>query len=188
MIGIGTIDEFVRTVLETKSHIIDQLVEGSALPEDFQQDVMSELRRVMGVLEPKLDKLPADEVDEKKVVELLRDAGTAFVETAAERVPATTLPAASNLPSPEAVSVLARVLAGPDQASYRIESSSKPGEFYELEVDGSDVGCSCKGFSYRGACQHARALKEALVAGGDLPKGFIKVSMAMDHRLRPLAG
>ena len=32
MVGSNTIDEFVKTVLETKSTLIDQLVEGSALP------------------------------------------------------------------------------------------------------------------------------------------------------------
>ena len=170
MVGSGTVDEFVRTVLETKSELIDQLVEGSALPEDFQRDVMGELRRVMGALQPKIDALPASEVDEEKVVELLREAGSAFVEAQ----PAPERPSESRMPSAEAVSVLARVLAGPERAQYRVDSSSKPGAFYELEVEGSDVSCNCKGFSYRGVCQHARMLKEALVTGGDLPEGYAK--------------
>ena len=123
MVGSGTVDEFVRAVLETKSALIDQLVEGSALPEDYQRDVMGELRRVMGALEPKMAALAGQEVDEKKVVDLLREAGA----------------------------------------------------FYELEVVGSDVSCSCKGFSYRGVCQHARQLKEALVKGGALPEGVARV-------------
>ena len=167
MVGSNTIDEFVKTVLETKSVLIDQLVEGSALPEHFQRDVMDELRRVMEVL----PELPTGAMDEQQVAELLREAGTAFV---AEQ-PAVESAAKSRLPSAEAVRVLARVLAGPKRALYRVDSSSKPGTFYELEVEGSDISCSCKGFSYRGICQHARALKEALVKGEGLPEGFVEV-------------
>ena len=164
MVASGTIDEFVKTVLETKSALIDQLVEGRALPEHFQRDVMDELRRVMEVL-------PAPPVG---ALELLREAGAAFV---AEQ-PAVELEAKSRLPSAEAVRVLARVLAGPKRALYRVDSSSKPGAFYELEAEGSDISCSCKGFSYRGICQHARALKEALVKGEGLPEGFVEVRQA----------
>ena len=167
MVGSNTIDEFVKTVLETKSTLIDQLVEGSALPEDFQRDVMDELRRVMEVL----PELPTGAMDEQQVVELLREAGTTFV--AAQ--PAVESEAKSRLPSAEAVRVLARVLAGPKRALYRVDSSSKPGAFYELEVEGNDISCNCKGFSYRGICQHARALKEALVKGEGLPEGFAEV-------------
>lgn len=170
MVGSGTIDEFVRTVLETKSARIDQLVEGSALPEHFQRDVMDELRRMMEVL-------PAPStgaMDERQVVDLLREAEAAFV---AEQ-PAVDSPAQSRLPSAEAVRVLARVLAGPERALYRVDSSSKPGTFYEVEVEGSDISCSCKGFAYRGICQHARALKEALVQGARLPERFVAVRPA----------
>ena len=167
MVGSNTIDEFVKTVLETKSTLIDQLVEGSALPEDFQRDVMDELRRVMEVLPAP----PTGAMDEQQVVELLREAGTAFVATQ----PAVESEAKSRLPSAEAVRVLARVLAGPKRALYRVDSSSKPGAFYELEVERNDISCNCKGFSYRGICQHARALKEALVKGEGLPEGFVEV-------------
>ncbi len=167
MVGSNTIDEFVRTVLETKSALIDQLVEGSALPEHFQRDVMDELRRVMEVL----PELPTGAMDEQQVGKLLRDAGKAFV--AAQ--PAVESEAKSRLPSAEAVRVLARVLAGPKRALYRVDSSSKPGAFYELEVEGNDISCNCKGFSYRGICQHARALKEALVKGEGLPEGFVEI-------------
>ena len=167
MVGSNTIDEFVKTVLETKSALIDQLVEGSALPEDFQRDVMDELRRVMEVLPAP----PTGAMDEQQVAEILREAGTAFV--AAQ--PAVESEAKSRLPSAEAVRVLARVLAGPRRALYRVDSSSKPGAFYELEVEGNDISCNCKGFSYRGICQHARALKEALVKGEGLPEGFVEI-------------
>ncbi len=151
MVGSGTIDEFVKTVLETKSALIDQLIEGSALPEYFQRDVMEVLPAP-----------PPGAMDEPQVVELLREAGAAFV---AEQ-PTVNPQAKSRLPSAEAV----RVLAGPKRAVYRVDSSSKPGAFYALEVEGNDISCSCKGFSYRGICQHARALKEALVKGEGLPE------------------
>ena len=98
MVGSNTIDEFVKTVLETKSALIDQLVEGSALPEHFQRDVMDELRRVMEVL----PELPTGAMDEQQVAELLREAGTAFV---AEQ-PAVKSEAKSRLPSAEAVRVI----------------------------------------------------------------------------------
>ena len=113
-------------------------------------------------------------MDERQVVELLREAEAAFV--AAQ--PAVDKPAQSRLPSAEAVRVLARVLAGPERALYRVDSSSKPGAFYELEVEGNDISCSCKGFAYRGICQHARALKEALVKGARLPEKFVAVRQA----------
>ena len=71
MIGMGTVDEFVRAVLEEKANLIDQLVEGAALPADLQVDVMGELRRVMGVLEPRLAALSAGDLDEAKMQELL---------------------------------------------------------------------------------------------------------------------
>jgi hypothetical protein len=61
------------------------------------------------------------------------------------------------------------------QLRYRVDSSSKQGAFYALEVIGNDITCSCKGFSYRGACQHARTLKQVLVQQEDLPEGFSKI-------------
>ena len=169
MVGSGTVDEFVRTVLEEKASLIDQLVEGAALPEDLQMDVMGELRRVMGALEPQLEALSAADVDEVKIRELLENAGRNFrrSQKRAEVVLAS--------PPPAAVEALARALTGPTTDRYRVDSSSKPGEYYELEVDGGDVVCNCKGFSYRGSCQHARTLKELLVTGSELPSGFAKI-------------
>ena len=170
MIGMGTVDEFVRAVLEEKANLIDQLVEGSALPADLQVDVMGELRRVMGVLEPRLATLSAGDLDEAKMQELLEEAGRTF---RASQEPVQTVTVA---PPPAAVEALARVLAGRPSEQYRVDSSTKPGTYYELEVDEGDVICNCKGFGYRGSCQHARALKEFLVrGGGELPPGFSKV-------------
>ena len=77
----------------------------------------------------------------------------------------------------EAIQALARVLSGPTTQRYRVGSSSKPGKFYVLDVDGGgDVTCTCPGFEYRGACSHARELKAALAAGRPLPEGFEAVT------------
>jgi hypothetical protein len=173
MVGRDTVDAFVRTVLETKADLIDQMVEGKALPEDFQRDVMGEMRRIMNVLQPKVDSLSED-VDNASISDLLHEASEAFRKAHAEAFGSGER-AVRKLPSREAVETLARVLSGPTIAQYRVESSSKPGSFYELELDGNDVSCSCRGFQFRGICQHSRALKAALVEGDDLPKGFHKV-------------
>ena len=170
MVAGGTVDEFVRSVLEEKSNIIDQLVEGSALPEELQLDVMGELRSIMGALEPTLERLSPVDVDEAKMRELLQEAGRTFRESQ-EHVEI----AAGAPPPPAALETLARVLVGPTTEQYRVDSSSKPGEYYLLEVDGSDVVCNCKGFSYRGSCQHARTLKALLVTGDELPQEFSRI-------------
>jgi hypothetical protein len=61
----------------------------------------------------------------------------------------------------DAILALARVLSGPTTQRYRASSSSKPGKFYVLDVDGGDVSCTCPWFEYRSACSHARELKGA---------------------------
>jgi hypothetical protein len=72
----------------------------------------------------------------------------------------------------EAILALARVLSGPTSSRYRVTSSSKPGAFYVVDVDGQDVMCTCPGFEYRGACRHARTLKAALASGNPVPSEF----------------
>ena len=170
MVAGGTVDEFVRTVLEEKANLIDQLVEGKALPDELQLDVMGELRRVIGALEPQLQALSPTDLNETKIRELLEEAGNSFRESQPHADPS-----AISAPPPAAVDALARVLTGPSTERYRVDSSSKPGEYYLLEVDGSDVLCNCKGFSYRGSCQHSRTLKQLLVADDDLPSGYSRI-------------
>ena len=77
--------------------------------------------------------------------------------------------------SEKAIRALAAVLGGPRRLVYRVASSTDPGLHYRVEVVGTDVLCECKGFSYRGACAHARTLKEALVSGRPLPGRFVPV-------------
>jgi hypothetical protein len=77
--------------------------------------------------------------------------------------------------SDKALQALVSVLQGPQSKRYRVESNSKKGEHYEVDVDGQDIQCSCTGFEYRGTCSHVRSFKTALVAGSKLPKGFSTV-------------
>jgi SWIM zinc finger len=58
---------------------------------------------------------------------------------------------------------------------FRIASSSKPGSHYFIDVDGSDVICSCPGFEYRGQCKHARDVKSSLAAGDAPPGEYLAV-------------
>jgi hypothetical protein len=40
---------------------------------------------------------------------------------------------------------------------------------------GADLACDCPGFSYRSVCQHTQTLKDALMKGDMLPKGYAAV-------------
>ena len=62
--------------------------------------------------------------------------------------------------------------------AFRASSSSRPGAYYVLDVDGGDVTCTCPGFEYRGGCAHARSLTAALAAGSALPRGIEAVDAA----------
>ena len=75
-----------------------------------------------------------------------------------------------------ALEVLARVLAGPKGQRFQTASSSKPGSHYVIDVDGSDVTCSCPGFEYRGQCKHARDVKNALASGKSPPAAYALVT------------
>ena len=74
-----------------------------------------------------------------------------------------------------ALEMLARVLAGPRAKRFRIASSSNPGGHYFVDVDGSDVICSCPGFEYRGQCKHARDVKSALASGHAPPTEYVAI-------------
>lgn len=164
----GTVDEFVMQTLKLKTSLIEAVVEGAAeIPLDG--DILSELESLVRTLSPSLADTSEDSVDR-----LLREIAHAAAQKNAEPIRATR-EALRRLPS-EALLALARVLSGPSVQRYRVASSSKPGAFYIVDVDGGDVSCSCPGFEYRGACVHARALKAALVAGGTLPSAFEPMS------------
>jgi SWI/SNF-related matrix-associated actin-dependent regulator 1 of chromatin subfamily A len=169
MIGVGTVDEFVRTVLQRKARVIDDLVEGKALGPELDTDVLGELKRMLTAMPA----LASGDVDPARVTELLTQARAAYV---AEQDPADANTPAKLPYSEEAVQALAAALSGPKRERYRAVSSSDASKAYELEVIGADVSCSCRGFQYRGSCQHARKLKDAVAGDKALPKGFVRVT------------
>ena len=125
----------------------------------------------MRTLSPSIANLSDTESGEDPVDRLLREITRAANEREAPEAARTSRDALRRLPA-EALQALARVLSGPVAQRYRAPSSSKPGAYYVLDVDQGDVTCSCPGFEYRGACNHARTLKAALAKGGPLPSGF----------------
>ena len=169
----GTVDDFVSSALQIKSALVEAVIEGRG-DASVDGDLLTELERVIRTLSPALAELRDSESGEDPVDRLLREAAaTVAAEEAAPAAKAVrerlrTLPA-------DAILALARALSGPLTQRYRVGSSSKPGSFYTLDVDGGDVSCSCPGFEYRGACAHARQLKAALTAGGSIPAGFLSV-------------
>ena len=174
MIARGTVDEFVKTVLETKAALMDALVEGRLLMpgEDgaLEPDVLSELKRMMNALSVHTDDVAASEL-----LDVLEKASDAYLEENASHLREATR-AQLRPYSEEAIRTLAQVLAGPERSVYHAESSSQKGKFYTLEVVGVDVTCDCPGFTHRGSCRHVRPLKSVLVAGKPLPKGYTQVS------------
>lgn len=169
MIVRESIDEFVRAILESKASLIDDLIEGRALGDEMRFDVISELKRMMQSLSIAPHEISGDEA---QMTEMIRKAGAAYMQEQADGKEQTTDPEQPY--SEDAIRTLARVLAGPRSTGYRVESSSKPGKFYSIEVVGADLTCDCPGFEYRGVCQHTRKLKNVLVKGEALPDGYTK--------------
>lgn len=174
MIARGTVDEFVKTVLETKAALMDSVVEGKLLApgEDgaLEPDVLSELKRMMNALS-----VHTADVETSELLGVLQKASDAYLEENASHLREATR-AQLRPYSEEAIRTLAQVLAGPERQIYHAESSSQKGKFYTLEVVGVDITCDCPGFTHRGSCRHVRPLKSALVAGKPLPKGYKEVS------------
>ena len=175
MVANGTIDTFVKTVLETKAALMDSIVEGSILfpggEAALQLDVLSELKRMMNALP-----VQTTELKESKIHDVLQKAGDAYLEENASHLQEATRKQLRPY-SEEAIRILAQVLSGPQRTVYHAESSSKKGKFYTLEVVGADITCDCPGFTHRGSCRHVRPLKSAIVADKPLPKGYKEVTL-----------
>ncbi len=174
MIANGTVDSFVKTVLETKAALMDAIVEGSIMVPGgeaaLQLDVLSELKRMMNALSVQPNK-----IEESNIHDVLQKAGDVYLEENTSHLQEATRKQLRPY-SEEAIRILAEVLSGPDRSVYHAESSSQKGKFYTLEVIGADITCDCPGFTHRGSCRHVRPLKSALVAGKPLPKGYKEVS------------
>ena len=169
MVARKTLEEFVRTVLETKSQLIDDVVEGRALGAALEGDVLQELRRMAAHLGEYT--AAASELNPAAGEALLRRASERYLQ---ENAPRLSEQARRELVpvSESAIRALAAVLAAPQRVVYAIASASNPAKSYRLEVDGADIACDCKGFAYRGMCRHARDLKQALATGRPLPAGM----------------
>lgn len=174
MIANGTIDSFVKTVLETKAALMESIVEGSILLPDseanMQLDVLSELKRMMNAIS-----VETSDLDKAELKDVLQKAGDAYLEENAANLKESTKKQLSPY-TEEAIRILAEVLTGPERTVYHAESSSQKGKYYTLEVVGSDINCDCPGFTHRGSCRHVRPLKTALVGNKPLPKGYVQVT------------
>ena len=173
MIATGTIDSFVKTVLETKAALMEAVVEGSIMlngDTDLQLDVLSELKRMMKTIS-----VDTTNLEESDIHQMLQDAGDTYLEENASNLKEATQKKLRPY-SEEAIRILAEVLSGPQRSIYQAESSSSKGKFYTLEVIGADITCDCPGFTHRGSCRHVRPLKTSLVNDKPLPKGYTEVS------------
>lgn len=166
LVAQGTVDEFVRNVLEVKSALAEAVVDGKALSPGATRDVLAELEEMVDRISASLADSDTPLTDEEWVAALLND-----VETESEAIERPSSGPTASL-SREAILALARVLARPTANVYHAVSNSDPNKCYTLTFEASEVTCTCPGFEYRGTCSHSRKLKEALVKGGELPKGF----------------
>ena len=176
VVGVETVDEFVQAVLETKTALVRSVVEGEALAGDGGGAVLEELERAIAAMSPGLADARLDVNDQDVINGLVRAATEHWrhvhAVTAGDKAradPATIRSLRS------ALEMLARVLAGPRATRFRIASSSNPGSHYFVDVDGSDVTCSCPGFEYRGQCKHARDVKSALASGHAPPTEYVAI-------------
>ena len=177
MIAANTIDDFVRTVLETKAALVSAVVDGRAMAPGLSGDVLDELQRAIRAVSSELSDAPQSADSEDLIDRLLRrarlDLDLEASRTRDRGVRVRTPDEAAALT--RALETLARALSGPSVERYRFASTSHAGVEHELTIDGADVVCSCPGFEYRGQCRHARDLKAALAAGTPAPAGYSKV-------------
>ncbi|HZM95940.1 MAG TPA: SNF2-related protein [Vicinamibacterales bacterium] len=178
VVGVHTLDEFVQAVLETKTALVRSVVEGEALFTDDGGAVLEELERAIAALSPGLADAGLAGYDEGVVDELVRAAAEQWRKrhgaTGGHEAKAADPAAIRSLRA--ALQVLARVLEGPRAQRFQTASASKPGSHYFIDVDGSDVTCSCPGFEYRGQCKHSRDVKNALASGKALPAEYAPVT------------
>ena len=173
MVARGTIEEFVRSVLETKTQLIDGVVEGKSLSEGMDADVLTELKRMIAHLGGTLEMARLQQADPKSFEGLLRAASDRYLKANAERMSAAARRELKPI-SQSAIKALALVLAGPDVTVYSIVSAADPNVSYRLEVEGADITCDCAGFSYRGMCRHVRDLRKAIASGEAIPAQYVR--------------
>jgi SWI/SNF-related matrix-associated actin-dependent regulator 1 of chromatin subfamily A len=171
----GTVDEFVSQALSVKAGLIEAVVEGTGDASTMDGNLLSELEELVRGLSPAIATVGDAESDEDPVDRLLREAVASISAKDAPGPIRTARTRLQQLPA-EAILALARALSGPTRQRYRVESSTRAGAYYELDVQGGgDVTCTCSGFEHRGACNHARTLKAALANAGPIPDSFVLV-------------
>jgi hypothetical protein len=170
MSATDTIDGFVSATLQVKAMLVEAVVDGGFAGEGGT-DLLTDLEQFFKTLTPSIATLNDGDSDEDAVDRLIREVTERANRSASERSGEGSTRRVSTL-SDDAIMALAKALAGPESHRYRVSSSSRPGSYYHLDVDGSDVTCTCPGFEYRGACRHARSLKDALAKGAVLPDGI----------------
>jgi SWI/SNF-related matrix-associated actin-dependent regulator 1 of chromatin subfamily A len=176
MVGEGTVDDFVQTVLQTKAALVSAVVDGGALAADVSGNVLDELQRALHAISPGLADTSRGIEDEEVVNALLREASEQF-RTSHGGGNGRAAGGTVDLDAfKRALEGLLKVLSGGSSKRYRIASSSQPGVGYDIVADGADVTCSCPGFEYRGQCRHARDVKAALAAGKPMPAGYREVT------------
>ena len=170
MIARDTLEEFVRAILETKARIVDDVVEGKALGESMESDVLVELRRMTTYLD-EAARSGSDGLDQTAIEDLLRTASERYI---AEHAPSMSRRARRDIKpvSERAIRALAQALAGPARVVYLVASASDPKAHHRVEVEGADINCDCKGFMYRGMCRHVRDLKNALATDAPVPDNY----------------
>jgi len=173
-----TIDDFVQAVLETKSTLVNAIVDGNALAPGTGGDVLDELQRVLHSLSAGAADATEHGEDDELVGELLRRASEevrAGHRADSDR-PAHVRDERETQALARALEALVKVLSGPSARRFRISSASHKGVDYEIVAVDADVTCSCPGFEYRGQCRHARDVKAALAAGEPAPRAYVEVS------------
>ena len=170
MVARYTLEEFIRRILETKARIVDDVVEGKALGEAMESDVLVELRRMATYLDDAAQSRSED-LDQAAIEDLLRAASERYI---AENGATMTRRARRELKpvSDRAIEALAEALAGPARVVYAVPSATDPKAHHRVEVEGADINCDCKGFMYRGMCRHVRDLKNALATGKPVPAAY----------------
>lgn len=174
VVARGTIDEFVRAVLQTKSALVSAVVDGTALGEGDSESVREALERAVRALSPGLADSPRGLDDHEVIALLLRQAADVQQRQGAVEAAGTTPAATADMLDAlaRALETLSRAFAGPVANGYRIASSSNKAVHYQIHVEGGDVTCSCPGFEYRGQCKHAREINTALAAGRPVPPAY----------------
>jgi SNF2 family DNA or RNA helicase len=171
-----TIDDFVQAVLETKSALVNAIVEGDALSPGSGGDVLDELQRVLHSISAGHDETTQHGEDDELIGGLMRRASEEFRVAHQTDTGRPTLRGERETQAlARALEALVKVLSGPSTRRFRISSTSHTGVDHEITVVDTDVTCSCPGFEYRGQCRHAREVKAALSSGQPVPASYKEV-------------